>query len=60
LERCRQGTAILFSSADLDEILAYSHRVLVFYNRRLVADLPAHATSVEAVGRLMAGQERTV
>ena len=60
LERCRQGTAILFSSADLDEIFAYSHRLLVFYNRRLVADLPAHATSVEAVGRLMAGQERTV
>jgi len=60
VERCRQGTAILFSSADLDEIFAYSHRLLVFYNRRLVADLPAHSTSVEAVGRLMAGQERTV
>ena len=58
VERCRQGTAILFSSADLDEIFAYSHRVLVFYNRRLVADLPAPATSVEEVGRLMAGQER--
>ena len=59
-ERCRQGTAILFSSADLDEIFTSSHRVLVFYNRRLVADLPAGATSVEAVGRLMAGRERTV
>jgi simple sugar transport system ATP-binding protein len=60
LERSRQGTAILFSSADLDEIFAYSHRVLVFYNRRLVADLPARATNIEVVGRLMAGQERTV
>jgi simple sugar transport system ATP-binding protein len=60
VERCRQGTAILFSSADLEEIFAYSHRLLVFYNRRLVADLTAHATSVEEVGRLMAGRERAV
>jgi general nucleoside transport system ATP-binding protein len=60
VDRCGHGTAILFSSADLDEIFAYSDRVLVFYNRRLVAELPAHATSLEAVGRLMAGQERTV
>gem|GEM_PF-2084357 len=60
MERCREGTAILFSSGDLEEIFSYSHRVLVFCNRRLVADLPAPATSVEEVGRLMAGQERTV
>jgi ABC-type uncharacterized transport system ATPase subunit len=60
VERCRHGTAILFSSADLEEIFAYSRRLLVFYNRRLVAALPAHATSVEEVGRLMAGQERAV
>ena len=59
-ERCGQGTAILFSSADLDEIFAYSNRVLVFYNRRVVTDLPTRATSVETVGRLMAGHERTV
>ena len=51
LERSREGTAILFSSADLDEIFAYSHRLLVFYNRRLVADLPARATNIEAVDR---------
>ena len=60
VERCRQGTAILFSASDLDEIFAYSHRLLVFYNRRLVANLSTRATSLEAVGRLMAGQERTV
>jgi simple sugar transport system ATP-binding protein len=56
--RCRQNTALLFSSADLDEIKAHSHRVLIFYNRQLVADRPNHAISVEEIGRLMAGQGR--
>lgn len=56
LERCRQGTALVFSSADLEEIKAHSHRVLVFYNRQLVADRPNHSISLEEIGRLMAGQ----
>ena len=60
LGRCRQNIALLFSSADLDEIKAHSHRVLIFYNRQLVADLPNHAISVEEMGRLMAGQGRAV
>jgi hypothetical protein len=34
--------------------------VLIFYNRRLVADRPNHAMSVEEMGRLMAGQGRAV
>jgi simple sugar transport system ATP-binding protein len=57
LERCGQNTAILFSSSDLEEIKAHSHRVLVFYNRQLVADCPNHSISMEEIGRLMAGQE---
>jgi general nucleoside transport system ATP-binding protein len=60
LKRCRQNTALLFSSADLDEIKAYSHRVLIFYNRQLVADRPNHAISVEEMGSLLAGQRRAV
>jgi simple sugar transport system ATP-binding protein len=58
VERCRQHTAVVFSSADLDEIKAFSHRILVFYNRKLIADCQAHSTSVEEMGRLMAGQGR--
>jgi simple sugar transport system ATP-binding protein len=57
-QRCSQDTAILFSSADLDEIKAHSNRVLVFYNRQLIADRPVESTSVEEMGRLMAGQGR--
>ena len=60
LGRCRQKTALLFSSSDLDEIKAHSHRVLIFYNRKLVANRPNHALSVEEMGRLMAGQGRAV
>jgi len=60
LERCRQNTALLFSSADLEEIKDHSHRVLIFYNRQLVADLPTNSISVEEMGRLMAGEGRAV
>jgi simple sugar transport system ATP-binding protein len=60
LERCSQKTALLFSSADLEEIKVHSHRVLIFYNRQLVADCPTDSISVEEMGRIMAGQGRAV
>jgi general nucleoside transport system ATP-binding protein len=31
-ERCKWGTSIFFISADLDEILRYSDRILVFFS----------------------------
>ncbi|MGD8372496.1 MAG: ATP-binding cassette domain-containing protein [Syntrophobacterales bacterium] len=60
LDRCRRDAALIFSSADLDEIKAHSHRVLVFYNRQIIADRPVHSIEVEEMGRLMAGQGRAV
>jgi ABC-type uncharacterized transport system ATPase subunit len=57
-ERCRRETALLFSSADLEEIMANSHRVLVFFNRQLVADRPVQSIGLEEMARLMAGQGR--
>ena len=60
VERCGQDTAVLFSSADLEEIKTHSHRVLVFYNRQLVADSPNDSITLEEMGRLMAGQGRAV
>ena len=56
-ERCRRGASLIFSSADLDEVLEHSHRVLVFYNRALIADLPVEQVNVETLGSLMAGRE---
>ncbi|MEF3697923.1 ATP-binding cassette domain-containing protein, partial [Desulfolutivibrio sp.] len=51
-----QGTAVVFSSEDLDEILARSGRILVFYNRRLAADAPAAGQTVRGLGRHMTGR----
>jgi simple sugar transport system ATP-binding protein len=55
-ERCAQGTAIVFISSDLDEILAYSDRVVVFFAGRVSPPLPAEGLSVEQLGELIGGK----
>ncbi|HNR45738.1 MAG TPA: ATP-binding cassette domain-containing protein [Anaerolineaceae bacterium] len=55
-ERCRQGTSIIFISADLDEILHYSDRVLVFFGGRVSEPLDAASTSVDQLGQLIGGK----
>ncbi len=55
-ERCAQGAAILFISADLDEVLQYSDRVLVFFAGRMSPPLPAEGLSVERLGELIGGK----
>ncbi|TPK32486.1 ABC transporter ATP-binding protein [Mesorhizobium sp. B2-5-4] len=49
------GKAVLVVSADLDEIMALSDRILVMYRGRIVADLLACETSYEEIGRYMGG-----
>ena len=55
-ERCRQGTAIIFVSSDLDEILHYSDRIHVFFGGRVSASLSARTTTVEQLGQLIGGK----
>ena len=55
-ERCRKGTAIVFISSDLEEILQYSDRVLVFYSGKVSQPLDASSTSVEQLGELIGGK----
>lgn len=55
-ERCRQGASILFISADLDEILTYSDRILVFFNGKVTEPLDASTTSVDQLGQLIGGK----
>jgi general nucleoside transport system ATP-binding protein len=50
-----EGKAVLLVSADLDEIMAISDRILVIYRGRIVADLVASETTYEEVGRYMGG-----
>lgn len=54
-ERCKQGTAIIFTSSDLEQILYYSDRVLVFFGGRVSEPLVARNTTVEQLGQLIGG-----
>ena len=55
-ERCRQGTAIFFISSDLEEILDYSDRILVFFGGQISRTLDARETTVEQLGHLIGGR----
>ncbi len=54
--RRQHGTAILFISADLDEIIAHSDRIAVFSGGRMSRVLEATATTAEELGHLIGGQ----
>ncbi len=49
------GTAIVFSTAELDEIMMVADRSIVFYNGSMVADLVTANTDAETLGRAVAG-----
>lgn len=53
------GRAVLLVSAELSEILALSDRILVMFEGRLLAELPAADADAETVGALMAGRGGT-
>jgi len=55
-ERCRKGTAIVFISSDLEEILQYSDRVFVFFSGKVSQPLDASTTTVEQLGQLIGGK----
>ncbi|MDX1994559.1 MAG: ATP-binding cassette domain-containing protein [bacterium] len=56
LERRTGGTAIVFSSPELDEITAYSDRILVFYAGRTYEIPDASRTSIDELGHLIGGE----
>jgi simple sugar transport system ATP-binding protein len=56
LERRARGTTIVFTSADLDEILEYSDHILVFSGGRVAQALNARETSVRQLGELIGGK----
>ncbi len=55
LERRDRGAAIIFSSPDLDELVAYSDRILVFYAGRIFEIPDANRTTIDEIGRLIGG-----
>ena len=56
-ERRQDGTAILFISADLDEIIERSDRIAVFSAGHMSRVVDALHTSVDELGHLIGGQQ---
>lgn len=50
-----RGAAVLLISAELSEVMALSDRIVVLYEGRAVADLPADRATEGQLGLLMAG-----
>lgn len=55
IERRNRGAAIIFSSPDLDELVTYSDRILVFYAGRVFEIADASRTNIDELGRLIGG-----
>ncbi len=55
-ERCAEGAVILFISSDLEELLQYSDRLLVFFSGEVSSPLDAERTTVEHLGQFIGGK----
>ncbi|MCC6616745.1 MAG: ATP-binding cassette domain-containing protein [Anaerolineae bacterium] len=55
LDRRAHGTAIIFNSPDLDEIVTYSDRIIVFFAGRFHVIEDASTATVDALGHLIGG-----
>jgi simple sugar transport system ATP-binding protein len=56
IARCEGGTSILFMSSDLDEIMQYSDRVIVFSGGQLSQPIDAANLTVERLGQFIGGR----
>jgi len=56
LNRAKKGgTAVLLVSADLDEIIALSDRIIVMHEGRISGELPGGDVDIQALGMMMTG-----
>jgi simple sugar transport system ATP-binding protein len=55
-ERCKDCTSIVFTSSDLDEIIQYSDRILVFFGGLVSKPIDANKTTVDELGQLIGGK----
>jgi simple sugar transport system ATP-binding protein len=56
IDRCRTGTAILFASSDLDEVMRYSDRVIVFSGGRIAVPARTAQLGLDRMGRMIGGK----
>lgn len=50
------NSSIVFSSSELDEIILFADRILIFFEGRIIADVPSHEINAEKLGRAIAGK----
>jgi simple sugar transport system ATP-binding protein len=58
LEERDRGAAVLFISAELEEIMSLSDRICVLYEGELMGCVPAAGAAVHEIGLMMAGAKR--
>jgi len=56
MERCEKGMMIFFISSDLDEILQYSDRLLVFSGGKVSQPMDAKTLTVDKLGQAIGGK----
>ena len=54
-KRCEEGAAIIFSSADLEELLFYSDRILVFFSGSVSPAIPVSELDENQLGNMIGG-----
>lgn len=59
LRRRESGTAIIFASADLDELLRYSDRIIVFFGGTVFRVMDASHLNGDRLGHLIGGRDVT-
>jgi len=55
-QRCEKGTAIIFSSADLEELLFYADRIVVFYGGQVSNAIPSDTLDETKLGSMIGGK----
>lgn len=50
------GTAIIFTSPEIDEIMSISSRIIVFFDGKTITDIPAEQSSSQELGKAIAGK----
>jgi simple sugar transport system ATP-binding protein len=56
IERCAAGATIVFASSDLDEIVQYSDRVLVFSGGRVSQPISTQGLTADRLGEMIGGR----
>lgn len=60
ISRCRTGSAIIFASSDLDEIVQYSDRVIVFSGGRASVPISIADLTASRLGEMIGGNLETI